>query len=85
MRDAVQPAVQGYLESLQAEAASWQICTLREQALALARDASETAWIKKVLHAPTVDLRRGVMVDTATLLQGWQEALEQKRINASHT
>ena len=74
MQDAVEPAVNSYIGSLLAEAATWQIRTLREEALALATDESEVAWIKQALHAPTVALRRGESINPAVLLQHLQEA-----------
>ena len=83
MQDAVEPAVQSYLDSLQAEAASWQIRTLREEALALAANASETALVKQALHAPTVALRRGEKVDLAAFVQDLQAELGKKRASSS--
>ena len=79
MQDAVEPAVQNYLESLQAEASSWQICTLREEALGLACNAVETAIVKQALHEPTMALRKGQAIDEAAFLRNLRESLDQRR------
>ena len=82
MQNAVEPAVSSYLDSLQAEGATWQIRNLREEALALATNASETAWVKEALHAPTVALRRGERVNPTLFLHDLKEDLGKKRASS---
>ena len=77
MRDAVEPTVQKYVDSLQAEAAAWQIAMLRNDALALANNESQNKWIKQQLHAPTVALRRGESVDIPEFLGFLERSFEQ--------
>eukprot|EP00977_Amphora_coffeiformis_P000506 scaffold126_cov178-Amphora_coffeaeformis.AAC.5 len=91
LRDAVEPAVQQYVESLQAEAAAWQIATLRTEALALGQKADKESsqnnmkWIKQQLHAPTVALRRGEHVNITEFLESLERELEQQSAATSTT
>ena len=67
------------MENLQAEAATWQITSLRQEALALCHDPSEEAEVRKLLHEPTAALRRGETIDTAEFLKSVQQKLGTRR------
>jgi len=81
--------VQKYIESLQAEAAAWQIAALRTEALALVQNYDQSSqsniikWIKQQVHGPTVALRRGDYVDRTKFLESLERELEQQSATAS--
>ena len=79
-RDAVEPAVQGYMDRLRAEASTLRIRTLRQEALSLAQHVDETLFVKQALHAPTVALRQGKHLDDAAFLQTLRKDLEHRRV-----
>lgn len=68
MRDAIEPTVAKYLESLSAENAAVQISHLRQVAETLARNESERKVIRQQIHGPTMALRRGEIVDIEAIL-----------------
>ena len=79
IEDAVEPTVQKYLDSLLAEASSWQISALRQQALAVATSPAEETWVKQQLHDPTVALRKGQVIDARSFVGSLRNELEQIR------
>lgn len=78
---AVIPAVKDCVERLQAMTRTEPIVQLRrrvDETLAPQND-EEIKWLRKQLHAPTMDLREGRVVDIDALVQDLEEQLGKQR------
>jgi hypothetical protein len=75
---AIVPLVEECLETVHAQKASRDIARMRSEAEAFARDPSELKVIRSMLHQPTMDLRKGLLLNETAVLQDIKEELTQR-------
>lgn len=76
---AIKPAVQACVHKLRAVEMANDVARLRRETQNLATSSKETKWLRKQLHEPTMQLRRGVG-DIDAIVTELKEKLEEQRV-----
>ena len=76
---AVDPTVQECIEKFRAIDMTQSIVSLRQRVETLAANEDESKWLRRQIHSPTMELRRGNDVDTGSLIDSLAIAVQKRR------